>query len=110
MPDFLLPLFLNACMSGTYNYSCQRIIEASYVQAGYSSQVNTFQNQVMDFGKSKEKSTFGNSTNTVNTLVAAGIILKNKKADLSLPNFGVCDRFSTQIQPSTYGVKIEWRW
>lgn len=80
------------------------------MQTGYDSQVNKFQSQVTDYGKNQEKSTFGANTNTVNTLVAAGVIVKNKKADLTIPNAGICDRFSTQIEPNKYGLKLEWRW
>jgi hypothetical protein len=112
MSDFVLPLLISICSGsiGTYNVACNKSVEASYQQSGYASQVNKFQDGAMSFGKYQEKQLFGSTTATINTVVAAGVIVKNKKATFILPNLGFCDRMSTDLQPEMVNLRLEWHW
>ena len=105
-------LLLSACVgtSGSYNAACQKALESTYVQSGYSAQVNKFQSGAMSYGKNREHDVFGKSVWLVDGVAAGAIIAKDKKANLVLPNLGVCDIFSTQLQPNKYGLKWEWHW
>lgn len=112
MSDFFAPLLMSLCAGtiGTYNNACHKALEAGYVQSGYQAQVSTVQGQLATFGKTKEHEILGKNEAIVNGLVATGVVVKEKKVDLTLPTLGVCDRFSTQLQQDKYGLKLEWRW
>jgi hypothetical protein len=112
MSDYFAPLLLSLCTGtvGNYHAACESSINSAYAQSGYQAQVSTFQGQVANFGKHKEHEILGSNDTIANTLVATGMVVKQKKVDLSLPNLGLCDRFSTQLQPEKYQLKIEWKW
>lgn len=112
MTDIFTSIIISACVgaSGSYNPACQKALQSAYIQSGFSSTVQTFQTGAMAYGKTQEKLIFGKNESIVNTTVATAIVIKNKKADLSLPTLGLCDRLSTQLQPNSYGLKLEWRW
>lgn len=110
--DLFTPLLVSLCVStpGAYNTACQKATEATYVQSGWAAEMNTFQNGLERYGASRERAIFGGNTATVNSFVVVGVAIKTKKAKLNLPNLGLCDHFSTEIQPNSYGLKWEWRW
>lgn len=112
MADMVTSLLLSACIgtSGSYNAACQKALESTYVQSGYSAKVSQVQSGLTSYGKSKERDVFGHSVWLVDGVVAGAIIARDKKANLVLPNLGICDIFSTQLQPNKYGLKWEWHW
>lgn len=112
MADIFTSFLLTACIgtSGAYNAACKKSLEATYVQTGFSAEMNRFQSGAMSYGKKKKQSIFGHSVWIVDGVAAVAIIAKDKKANLVLPNLGVCDMFSTQLQPNKYGLKWEWHW
>lgn len=110
--DLFTPLLLSLCINtpNTYNTACQKSVEASYIQTGWAIEVNTFQSGVASYGTAKEKAVFGKSTGVINTVFMAGIAAKNKRVNLTLPNLGLCDSFSTELRPNNYGFRWEWSW
>ena len=112
MSDVFTPLLLSICtgVSAQYNQGCQKVIQSAYMQSGYQVTVNQFQNGATSYGKVQETNTFGDETWMINTLGASAIMVKQKKANLNLPNFGVCDKFSTQIQTNSLGFNWKWNW
>ena len=93
-----------------YQPACQKSVEASYIQTGYKTTADQFQNGAASYGRTKETSIFEDKTWLINTTASAAIIAKTKKANLKLPTFGVCDSFSTQVQTNSIGLKWGWRW
>lgn len=110
--DLFTPLLMSFCTGtvGNYNIACQKSIQASYQQSGLSSQASTFQNQVESYGKNREHYIFGDDEWLINGAVGAVIVTKNKKASFQLPTFGICNKFSTDLQSDKATLKWEWKW
>jgi hypothetical protein len=110
--EFLTPLLVSVCVGVTsqYNPACQKAVEATYVQTGYAAEVSKFQAGVTEYGKKKESAVFGNKTALVNTIVLTGVAVKNKKATIPLPNFGLCNSMSTTLQSNSAGLNFGWSW
>ena len=110
--EFLTPLLVSVCTSiaSVYNPACQKAVQATYQQTGYAAEVSKFQAEVTDYGKKKEIVIFGNKTVLINTMVITGAAVKNKKATIPLPTFGICNSISTTLQPNSAGMNFGWSW
>lgn len=110
--DLITPLLVGLC-AGTpalYTKACQTSIEGVYIQSGWHDKAKTVQSTIASNGLSKEKELFGNKTAIVNTVVLAGLAIKNKKANITLPNFGLKARFSTDLEHNSIGFRLAWSW
>lgn len=110
--EYLTPLLVSVCVgvSSPYNPACKKAVEATYVQTGYAAEVAKFQSGALDYGKKKESSIFGDKTSLVNSVVLVGAAVKNKKAVIPLPNFGICTSASTTIKSDSAGLNLGWSW
>jgi len=110
--ELLTPLLISVCIgtSGNYNPACKKAVEATYVQIGYKSDVNSFQSGAIEYGKKKETTIFGDNVTLVNTVVLTGVAAKTKKATIPLPNLGICNSASTTIKQNSAGLTLGWSW
>jgi hypothetical protein len=97
-------------MTSQYQSACKSATQATFQQTGWEKATSDFQNGAASYGRSQENSTLGSEAKTVNIVAAAGIAYKEKKLNLNLPNLGVCDKFSTQLDSNTYKLLWEWKW
>jgi hypothetical protein len=109
--NLFTPLLISVCTGmAQYQAACQKSTEAFFVQSGWESTTTQFQNGATSYGKTQENSNLGSNAVILNTTAAAAIAYKEKKLNLNLPNLGVCDKFSTQLDSNTYKLLWEWKW
>lgn len=104
-------LIVTSCvgLSGVQQDACNKALEAGSKQSGISQTMNTYEKHELNSLQDGAINYLGKDT--VNVLGGMGWLTKSlveKKASFGLPNFGICDKLTTEINTNTTKLVFKW--
>jgi hypothetical protein len=104
---------LSICMSasGQANLACTNAVQAGAKQSGFEQMTNSYESHQVRILEEGTYSYMGRE----NAEIAGGTLwLANaavtRKASLALPNFGLCDKLSTEVNRDSARLVLRWFW
>lgn len=96
-------------LSGQQNDACNKALTAGSQQSGITQTANTYESNQMKMLETDANKWFGQDAVTaVGGTAWVTKSLVEKKASIGLPNLGICDKLSTEINSNTAKLVFKW--
>jgi hypothetical protein len=104
-------MITSACigLSGNGHDACTKAAEAGAIQSGLDQNVGAFQKQIEQDADKKAHEYFGQTGMQIaggTVFIVKTVADKAVKADL--PNFGLCDKITSEVGINKYSLNLKW--
>jgi len=105
-------LIMAACIgsSGVQHDACTKALEAGGNQSGIERNVDTYEKRKLENAKESAISYLGkDSVNVVGGTAWLAKVMIDRKATVRLPNFGICDGLTTEVDEKLARLVFQWK-